>query len=296
MLQGLRVEVLSGKALRKAYKKRGRAESPQDWTGGASLGVSHELPERVSGGQERGLPLVWRVGAEQLHSYPLRETGLGTHLGPPFPTPHLGLSLRCTPNQMMVSLSRESLVMGTWALRYAGHWEGKSGLKCEMHGGGGTVFLSVGTRYPAGRNLRAGATGEVKRHYVPKRCPGHLAFKVSLPQLSGAFIRRGLDAGVCAPGTTLCTRYSQGPRGRMCTCVCALVCMCLGHTVRCCLPSSHNCGPFYRWGGSMTTHLYSCPPPSSVSEKVLNPRLATDTCVCWAGVGSLLEGQVLGAE
>lgn len=80
------------------------------------LGVSHELPERVSGGQGRGLPLVWRVGAEQLHSCPLRETGLGIHLGPPFPTPHLGLRPRCTPNQMMVSLSSESLVMGAWGM------------------------------------------------------------------------------------------------------------------------------------------------------------------------------------
>lgn len=80
-------------------------------------------------------------------------------------------------------------------------------------------------------------------------CPGHLAFMASLPQLSGAFRKSSLHPkGVGCK--YLCTWYNilhevfAGPQSSMCAGVCVVVCMYLGHTVRCCLPSSHNLGRF----------------------------------------------------
>lgn len=117
------------KALRKAYKKReGPEPHPQDWTGGASLGSAlrgqgHVLSEGVSEGQGRDLPLVWRAGVEQAHSYPLRETGLGTYLGLPLSCPpHLGLSPKRSPNQILVGLVMRSSWAGrSWCIDVWGY-------------------------------------------------------------------------------------------------------------------------------------------------------------------------------
>lgn len=115
------------------------------------------------------------------------------------------------------------------------------------------------------------------------------------PSGSPAFPRKGVGCKYLCTWYNTCMRYSQGPEA-----VCVLVC------VRSCM---HVSGPYTDALPALFTQLWAVsqvgrihdylplflPPPSSVSEQVLNPRLATDPCACWAGVGSMLEGQVLGA-
>lgn len=59
---------------------------------------------------------------EQAHSYPLRETGLGTYLGLPLSCPpHLGLS---SPNQILVGLVMRSSWAGrSWCIDAWGYVE-----------------------------------------------------------------------------------------------------------------------------------------------------------------------------
>lgn len=112
------------------------------------------------------------------------------------------------------------------------------------------------------------------------------------PSGSPAFSQKGVGCKY------LCTWYStlhevfEGPRDSMCDCVCV-----------------HVSGPYTEalpalctqlWAASQVgrTHDYYLPPflppPSSVSEQVSSPRLATDTCACWASVGACWKGKCWG--